>query len=158
MKSRLLLAIAFAAALAAGCSSGPKAPDVNLYPLGETTKVVKLSEFKGRAVLIDVWATWCGPCRQTMPLIQKIYDEKGPQGLSVAAVSAESPATIEKYVKESGFTYPFYVDLDNTVSEGFKVTGLPTSIVIDRQGNILFVGHPADETRLHAAIDKALQS
>lgn len=149
-----IVGIAVAAVLA-GCSSGPKAPEVNLYPLGQT-KSIKLSSFKGKVVLIDVWATWCGPCRETMPLIQQIYNDKREKGLEVVAVSGEAAPTVEKYLKENQFTYPFYIDLDNSVNNSFGVAQLPTSIVIDRDGNIVFRGHPADEEKLRAAIDAAL--
>jgi len=156
MKLKNLVAGCLALTVLAGCSSGQKAPDVTLFRLGETTGV-KLSEHRGKVVLIDVWATWCGPCRETMPMIQKLYDEKGPQGLMVAAVSGESAPTVEKFVKQHGYTYPFYIDLDNSVNQGFGVQGLPTSIVIDKQGNVVFFGHPADTERLHSAIDEALK-
>jgi len=155
MKLKTLFAGIVLAVGLAGCGAGPSAPDVNLFPLGQSGSV-KLSSFKGKVVLIDVWATWCGPCRETMPLIQKIYNERREKGLEVVAISGESASTVERFLKENPYTYPFYIDLDNSVSDSFKITGLPTSIVIDRDGNVVFRGHPADEEKIRAAIDAAL--
>lgn len=155
MKLRNLFAGIVLVAAMAGCGSGASAPDVNLYPLGRSGSI-KLSSFKGKVVLIDVWATWCGPCRETMPIIQKIFAQRREKGLEVVAVSGESASTVEKFLEKNPYTYPFYIDLDNSVNDNFKITGLPTSIVIDRDGNVVFRGHPADEEKLLAVIDAAL--
>lgn len=138
-----------------GCSSGPAAPDVDLYALG-TTKPVKLSSFKGKPVVIDFWATWCGPCRETMPELQKIYDEFKPKGLQVVAISSDSAPTIEKFLKDNPYTYPIYVDLDGGAELKFKVDALPTTFVLDRGGNVIWSGHPGDTAKFRQAVEAAV--
>ncbi len=139
-----------------GCAAGPAAPDVDLYPLG-SSKAVKLSSFKGKPVVLDFWATWCGPCRETMPELQKIHEEFGPKGLQVVAISSDAAPTIEKFLKENPYTYPMYVDLDGGANLKFNITGLPTSIVLDKSGNILWTGHPAETVKFRRAIEAAMQ-
>ena len=107
--------------------------------------------------MIDAWATWCGPCRETMPIIQKLYNEYNSKGLEVAAISTEATPVVERFVKDSSFTYPFYVDLDGSFQQAYKVDELPTSFLIDREGNIAFQGHPAEEEKLRGAIEAALR-
>ena len=139
----------------AGCSSGQKAPDVKLTELSGNGKT-RISDFKGKVVLIDAWATWCGPCRETMPVIQKFYNEFGTKGLEVMAVSAETAPVVSAFRKASDYTYPMYIDTDNSFQEAFAITEIPKTFVIDRDGNIVFSGHPGDEGELRAAIEKAL--
>ena len=139
-----------------GCSAGQKAPDVKVAELSSGSKK-RISDFKGKVVLIDAWATWCGPCRETMPVIQKFYNEFGSKGLEVMAISAETEPVVSRFLKESNYTYPFYLDTDNSFQEAYKINELPTSFVIDRAGNIVFSGHPGDEAVLREAIEAALR-
>ena len=141
--------------LAIGCG-GQKAPDVKVAELmGNGRK--RISDFKGKVLLIDAWATWCGPCRETMPVIQKFYNEYGPKGLEVMAVSGETAPVVSRFLKETNYTYPMYLDTDNSFQEAFQINQLPKSFVIDRDGNIVYSGHPGDEGELKDAIEKALR-
>lgn len=142
--------------LAAGCASGQKAPDVKITQLvGNGHK--RISDFKGKVVLIDAWATWCGPCRETMPIVQRIYNEFGPKGLEVIAVSTETAPVVEQFLKEHDYSYPMYLDTDNSFQEAYQIDALPVSYVIDRNGNIVFKGHPGDQFALRQAIEEALR-
>ena len=149
-----ILAIAVLA-VAAGCASGPAAPSVNLYRLGQT-KATKLEDLKGKVVLIDVWATWCGPCRETMPMIQELYTQYRSKGLEVVAVSAETAPTVEKFVKENPYTYPVYLDMDDSFRNKFPTPAIPWAFVIDRNGNIAYQGPTADHDKVKDAIVNAL--
>ena len=151
----ILLLFVLSSLVFAGCASGEPAPDVNLFPLGKTTKL-KLSDLKGKVVLIDAWATWCGPCRATMPTVQKLYDEFKDKGLEVVAVSDESPTVIQKFVKESLYTYPIYVDADASLNTGFKIVEIPATFVIDRSGNVIYEGHGESEDALRKAVVQAI--
>lgn len=149
-----ILAIAVLAALT-GCASGPAAPSVNLYKLGQT-KPMKLEDLRGKVVLIDVWATWCGPCRETMPMIQELYEQYRSQGLEVVAISAEPAPTVEKFVKENPYTYPVYLDMDDSFRNKFPTPAIPWAFVIDRNGNIAYQGPTADHDKVKAAIVNSL--
>ena len=118
---------------------------------------MKISEFKGKVVLIDAWATWCGPCRETMPRVQELYNEFKDQGLEVLAVSNETAPVVSRFLKDNTYTYPFYLDLDGSFGEDYKVESIPVAFVIDKNGNIVFRGHPGDHQKLRTAIVEALK-
>ena len=141
--------------LATGCGS-QKAPDAKITELS-SGKERRISDLKGKVVLIDAWATWCGPCRETMPIVQKMYNEFGSKGLEVVAVSAETPLMVESFVKATDYSYPFYIDTDNSFQEAYKITEIPKCFLIDKSGAIVFQGHPGDEQDLREAIEAALR-
>lgn len=152
----LALQVLAAVALLSGTGCGkPKAPDVNLFPLDGGAKK-KLSDFRGKVVLIDMWATWCGPCRQTMPVIERMHGKYASQGLEIAAVTAETAPTVRAYLKDHPVSYPIYLDNDDSVSNGFDNKAIPDAVVIGKDGSILFRGHPGKETELERAIQAGL--
>ena len=117
-------------------SVGSRATDFTLSSLsGET---IKLSELKGKPVIINFWATWCGPCLLEMPNIQKLY-EKYPDQFEVLAVNAgESERTVQKFVDAVGLTFIILLDVDGEVQQQYWIKGYPTSYFIDKDGIIRF--------------------
>jgi len=118
------------------------APEIKVTPLAGGPPV-SLASFRGQVVLIDFWATWCGPCVRGLPETQALHKEFGGKGLTVLAVSDEDAATINGFLKAKGFgSLPVYRDTDKTAERAYKVTAIPTVAVIDRQGRLsaLFVG------------------
>lgn len=138
-----------------GCGR-QKAPDVSITELSSGKKR-SISSFKGKVVLIDAWATWCGPCRESMPIVQKMYNEFGSKGLEVVAVSAETTLMVESFVRATDYTYPFYVDTDNSFQDAYKITEIPKCFLIGKDGTIVYQGHPGDEQQLRNAIEAALR-
>jgi thiol-disulfide isomerase/thioredoxin len=132
----LALAAAFVLPAFAATTSGP-APAFQLS--GRGGKNVDLSQFKGQVVMINFWATWCGPCRQEMPLLEDIYKKYKPMGFTLVGVNVE-PATgdpegwLSKLPK--AVTFPVAFDVDSKVSKLYKVAGMPTTVFIDRKGNV----------------------
>lgn len=114
---------------------GHPAPDFTLTtPDGET---VSLGDLRGQAVLVNFWATWCGPCRVEMPDIQSVYDRYGDEGLVVLAVNdAEPEALINSYVDELDLTFTILMDPTRDVQRVYQVRAFPTSYFIDRDGII----------------------
>lgn len=111
------------------------APDFQLPSLDGST--VTLSTLKGQVVLINVWATWCPPCRAEMPTIQAAYETYGRQGFTVLAVNLrENPRTVAAYLQQFGLTFPALLDLDGQVSSLYRASVLPSSFFVDRQGII----------------------
>lgn len=104
---------------------------------GET---VRLSEFEGKkAVLLNIWATWCEPCREEMPKLQKLYEEYQDDGLVVVGVSVDSKGqeeSIRQFVKSVGVTFPILHDPDKRVVPTFQTIGTPESILINKSGEI----------------------
>ncbi len=117
---------------------GAPAPDFDLIDLDG--KAVKLSDYRGRAVLVNFWATWCGPCEAEMPLLQDRYTTYHGSGLEILAVNiGEDEATIRPYVEDLGLDFAIVVDPELAVNDDYRVLGYPTTITIDRDGNVVDV-------------------
>ena len=111
------------------------APDFTLAALDGSA--VTLSELKGSVVLINIWATWCPPCRAEMPVIQATYERYRDQGFTVLAVDLqEDPATVDAYMRRYGLTFPALLDRDGKVSVAYRSSALPSSYFVDRNGVI----------------------
>jgi thiol-disulfide isomerase/thioredoxin len=135
LKGIALAAVCASAALAAS-SSGP-APAFQLS--GRDGKTINLAQFKGQVVMINFWATWCGPCRQEMPLLEDIYKKYKPMGFTMLAVNVEpdskaAEAWLGKLSKPVSFPVAF--DTESKVSKMYKVAGMPSTVFVDRKGNV----------------------
>jgi len=97
---------------------------------------VSLASFRGNSVVIlDFWATWCPPCRMTMPVLQRLKDQLGSRGLVVLSIDQrENPAAVRSYIQQNSFTMRILMDTDGGVSGAWGVNGLPTLLVIDKEG------------------------
>jgi peroxiredoxin len=114
---------------------GAPAPDFTLSDL--SGQPVKLSALKGQVVLINFWATWCGPCQLEMPAIQKAYDAQKGQGLTVLAVNLNEPAKdVQTYVNNLNLNFPVLLDPGDSISNLYRVRGYPTSFFVDRNGMV----------------------
>jgi peroxiredoxin len=152
------------AGLTSGETSAPQvgfaAPDFTLNtPAGES---LTLSEFRGQAVLINLWATWCPPCRAEMPTIEKIYQEYKDQGLAVLAINTtyqDDPFAIMPFVEEHSLTFPILLDETGEVSNAYQLRSLPSSYFIGRNGIIkqVVIGGPMSEALLHTRIEEILK-
>lgn len=131
----LALAAVFATTAFAASSSGP-APSFQLS--GRGGKAIDLSQFKGQVVMINFWATWCGPCRQEMPLLEGIYKKYKPMGFTMLGVNVEpDPKAAEAWLgKQKPVTFPIAFDTESKVSKLYKVAGMPSTVFVDRKGNV----------------------
>ena len=101
-----------------------------------------LADFRGRVVLLNFWATWCGPCKEEMPAMERLYQKFREQGLVVVAVSNDSEGStrsVARFVKESGLTFPVGLDPRLRVASLYGVRVLPVSLIIDRKGRITHI-------------------
>jgi peroxiredoxin len=142
----VLLAIPVVSGSALAGASGP-APSFSLPARDGST--VTLSQFKGQVVMINFWASWCGPCRQEMPLLDSIYRKYNKMGFTLIGVNVEPDRTAaEAWLKQTPVTFPVLFDTKSTVSSLYSVPGMPTTVFIDRKGNVrtLHQGYkPGDE-------------
>ena len=118
---------------------GMDAPPIEGTTIVGPKRVKTLADYKGRVVLLNVWATWCGPCRDEMPSMEKLHREFGPQGLAIVAVSVDDPGTeanILAFAKELGITFEILHDPAKVTARHYQVTGYPESFVIGREGTI----------------------
>ncbi|MFQ5780527.1 MAG: TlpA disulfide reductase family protein [Nitrospiria bacterium] len=117
-----------------GVEVGLLAPDFSIENLkGGATS---LTDYRGKVVLINFWATWCGPCKAEMPSMEALYRAYGRGDFEILAVSIDlgSDAPVRAFVEDFGFTFPILLDNQFTVNDQFQVRVVPTSILIDRSG------------------------
>lgn len=105
-------------------------------------EVVSLSEFRGQVVMINFWASWCGPCRQEMPLLEKIHQRYEPLGFTLLGVNVEENSSDAKaFLEDRPVTFPILFDPHNGVSKLYDVVAMPSTVLIDRQGNVRYLHH-----------------
>jgi cytochrome c biogenesis protein CcmG, thiol:disulfide interchange protein DsbE len=98
---------------------------------------VSLASLRGKPVLLNVWATWCHPCRDEVPELQRLYERYRERGLELVGVSVDAPGhddVIRAFAREYGMSYPVWRDPDENVSATFLVVGVPATFLIDRTG------------------------
>jgi peroxiredoxin len=135
------------------------APDFSLQTLDG--KTVSLAALRGQPVLLNLWASWCGPCRAEMPAMQRVYEEYQDQGFVILAVNATNQDRVNSvgaFVAEHGLTFPVLLDTDATVSQAYQLRSLPTTFFIDQGGIIqeVVIGGPMSEALLHTRVEKLL--
>lgn len=121
-------------------SMGYPATDFELETL--TGDVVRLSQYQGKPVLINFWATWCGPCQVEMPLIQEFY-QKYASEMEVLAVDYDEPTSdVQAFIDKFGFSFPVLLDPGGKIADQYQVKGFPTTYFIDREGTVrgVYVG------------------
>ena len=100
-------------------------------------KGFRLNDYRGKVVFLNFWATWCPPCREEMPAMERLYTRHRARGFVVVAVSVDAdPRVIAPFLKESGFTFPVGLDPKMDVANAYGVRALPSSFIVDRQGNL----------------------
>jgi len=116
---------------------GSQAPD---FTLDDTNgKAVSLHDLRGKVVLLDFWASWCGPCRELTPYIQYIHEQMGDKGVVVLGLNdGEDLDTVNQFMKEESITFPELLGCEPDVAMSYFLDGFPTTVVIDRQGKIVY--------------------
>jgi len=137
---------------------GQAAPDFTLE--GLDGKAVTLSDLKGSVVVLDLWATWCGPCRASLPHLDKMYQANKEKGVKVFAVNLqEDKETVEGFVKETMLTVPVLMDTEGEVGGKYHADSIPRTIIIGKDGNVrkVFVGFGGDASAeaMNQAVDEA---
>jgi thiol-disulfide isomerase/thioredoxin len=127
-------------------AEGREAPDftapIVANAAGADQTKLTLSELRGKAVILDFWATWCGPCQAETPIVNGVAQRYRDKGLVVVGVNtSDSPGLAEKYAKHKGLVFPIVFDVENQVAHHFGVDNLPTLIVLSKEGKIVAVRH-----------------
>lgn len=112
---------------------------------------MRLSDLRGQVVMINFWATWCGPCRQEMPLLQQLQVKYEPLGFTLVGINVEpESAGARTWLEKVPVTFPILFDRQNQVAERFGVQGMPSSVFVDRSGKVRYVHRgyqPGDESK-----------
>jgi peroxiredoxin len=139
---------------------GEPVPEYRAQALGADS--VSLADLQGKVVLLNVWATWCPPCREEIPALQELYERHSARGLEVVGVSIDAPgeeAAVRDFMRGQGVTYPVWLDSSDRVSSTFRLTGVPSTFLIGRDGTLLWkhLGPiTAEDPGLTAALEEAL--
>jgi peroxiredoxin len=138
--SLVFCAIAATSLASSGNLTGQSAPDFALK--SSTGENLRLSEFRGDVVMVNFWATWCGPCRQEMPLLDELYSRYGRVGFSLLGVNIDDNSSkAMDMVSELGVTFPVLFDSRKEVSKLYEVDAMPVTVLIDREGTVRYVHH-----------------
>ncbi len=156
----LLLACLFAMALGGGAQAAALKGQAPNFTLKATSgKNLKLSEMAGNVVLINFWASWCGPCREEMPLLNDLHNKYEPLGFTVLGVNVEEdPKNATGFLKNFPVDFPVVLDNQNTVSQQYNVVAMPTTVLVDRDGNVRYLhkGYKAGDEQKYRKIVKKL--
>lgn len=139
--------------------AGFNAPDFTLNTLQDES--ITLSDLRGQAVVVNLWASWCPPCKAEMPALQRVYEEYSTEGVAILAVNATNQDDLraaEKFVKDNGLSFPVLLDIDGNVSRLYGLRSLPTTFFIDPNGKIqeVVVGGPMAEALLRVRVQRLL--
>ncbi len=142
-RCRMLIAtliLSLGASLPAWTADQAAAPDFTLTDVDG--RPVTLSDLRGRVVMINFWASWCGPCRQEMPLLEQIHQRYEPLGFTLLGINVEeNSADGQAFIAERPVSFPVLYDPDNGISKLYDVVAMPSTVLIDRQGNVRYLHH-----------------
>lgn len=117
-----------------GIGAGMVAPNFTLKNLaGEE---VSLKDYRGKKVMVNFWATWCPPCKEEMPAMEKFYKENSKE-VEILAVNLDPQNNVKGFVEENGLTFPILLDKEGRTQQTYSVISIPTSLIIDEQGLII---------------------
>jgi peroxiredoxin len=135
-------AVAVAAILAGTASSAiapqATAPDFTLHAM--TGQNLRLKEQRGRVVMVNFWATWCAPCRQEMPQLNRLYEKYKSSGFVLLGVNVDDDTSkAAEVATKLGVTFPVLLDTDKSVSKLYDLSTMPSTVIIDRDGKVRYV-------------------
>ncbi|MFC1911735.1 redoxin domain-containing protein [Chloroflexota bacterium] len=150
--------------LSAGCTSAQGTQTGNLAPDFQLTSLdgqpVSLNDFRGNSVLLNFWASWCGPCKSEMPYLQMMHEEWSSEGWVILAVDiGESPVTVSEFVAKYALSFMVLLDTDQQVALKYNVRSIPTTFFIDENGKIrdIKIGAFSSKAEIERRLEKINQ-
>lgn len=149
--SAVLAILLLAASLTTAAAPPPPRPAPDFALPARDGGEVRLADLRGQVVMINFWATWCGPCRQEMPLLEQIHAKYEALGFTLLGVNVEPDSgAATAWLEKVPVTFPILFDTKNAVAEQFGVMGMPSSVFVDRDGRVRYVHRgyqPGDEAQ-----------
>lgn len=134
----IALVVFYAGAAASAVLPQSTAPDFSLRSINGPT--IRLKEQRGHVVLINFWATWCGPCRQEMPHLNRLYDKYHDAGFVLLGLNVDDDArNASEVTLKLGIKFPVLLDTDKTVSRMYELNTMPSTVLIDREGRVRYI-------------------
>lgn len=137
--------------LAAGCNTpapiriGSEAPDFRAVDIARGEEISFRTEYAGEVTLVNVWATWCEPCKEEIPALDSLYRELAPQGFRIAAVSVDTDDStrVREFIDDFDVAFDVLHDRSGRIQQLYRTTGVPESFLVDRNGRILRIVYGA---------------
>lgn len=146
-------------AMASSLKVAEQAPDFTLKSLSGPN--LRLEEYRGQVVLINFWASWCGPCRQEMPILDRLHQRYEDTGFAVLGVNVEGKVDpAQEIVDKTNVTFPVLIDEGQAVSELYDLEAMPSTVVVDRDGVVRYVHRgykPGDEAKYVEVVKKLIR-
>jgi cytochrome c biogenesis protein CcmG/thiol:disulfide interchange protein DsbE len=143
---------------AAALEAGAPVPDLAAAPLDGNAAEIRLSALRGRVVYIDFWASWCVPCRQSMPVLDDLFRRLEPRGLTVIGVNKDAvPADAQRFLRRVPVRFPLATDGEDRLARAFAVKAMPSGYLVDRKGVVRHV-HRGFTTESGAALAAEIES
>ena len=157
MKSRILaLALSLFALTVASCSASSEPSNVGkTVPATSFDYLANKADTAGKPYILEFWATWCPPCRQSIPHLNEVYAKFKARGLLIVGVSKEDPAKVREFMKTLPMNYTVAIDTTGKLGASFGIRGIPHALIVDKTGKIVWEGHPMEMT--DADIEKVLK-
>jgi thiol-disulfide isomerase/thioredoxin len=161
LKTLVAAALLAAAVVAGHATGGAVAPAAAFSLQSRDGKAVALADLKGQVVLINFWATWCGPCRKEMPLLEQIQKKYAPLGFTMVGINVEEDTSLmDRFLKDVPVSFPILLDPANGVSKLYNVSAMPSTVIVDRKGNVRFIHQgyqPGDEGKYQDMIRQLIR-
>lgn len=155
------LLVALVLATVPGRATDMAAPAAAFELADRAGGTVSLASLKGQVVLINFWATWCGPCRKEMPLLEQIQKKYAPLGFTMLGVNVEEDTRLmDTFLKDVPVTFPILLDPANGVSKLYDVAAMPSTVIVDRKGNVRYIHQgyqPGDEGKYQDVIRQLIR-
>ena len=142
-----IAALSLSLPVTAAVTTNSPAPQFSLD--SQSGKPLSLAQFKGQVVMLNFWASWCGPCRQEMPLLDNIYKKYSKAGFTMIGVNVEPDTkAANDWLRQTPVSFPIVYDTQSKVSELYGVSGMPSTVIVDRKGTVRMIHRgykPGDE-------------
>ncbi|HUQ27064.1 MAG TPA: TlpA disulfide reductase family protein [Usitatibacter sp.] len=158
MRRILAVLVTFLSTHAAAVEAGVPAPALSMAPLDEAAQPVTLAGLKGHVVYVDFWASWCVPCRLSMPTLDDLYRRNKARGFAVVGVNKDAtPADAKRFLAKVPVSFALVTDAGDAVARGFDVRAMPSGYLVDRKGVVRHV-HRGFTAETGAALEREIDS